>query len=213
MENNHNETAVINILQTLKFLLKNSWKIIVITILFLVIYFVYANNSVVDTYSTTTAFAANLVSEGDENFDTMTTYALFQENIVYYSNTNELHGLVAEEVNKQGLEMAVAKSSYSLRGIDDSSFFELTTIGTNPEEVKKLNDIVLEVLNKGFRNSTDFATDFTIAIVDESFIPSQVNNPNEMKEIVFFGAFVGLTIGILLFTLLSFKEQGVFKFK
>ena len=192
----------IDLIEVFKIFWRKKIPIILITLIFTVIGYIYTTKYVVPQYSSSTTLVLASQNENNTtNTSTAATDVIINTKLVStYSelikSKNVLNEVISNLIiNKTYEEL---KNNISVSSITNTALIELKVTNENPESASKIAN---EIANVFVKKISEIYNINTVQIVDEAEIPTSLSNINHKKDIIIF-AFIGAVVSII-YVLLS----------
>jgi capsular polysaccharide biosynthesis protein len=160
--------------------------IIIVTILFAIIGFIYTKYIVKPIYKSTATLVLTKSDSTEETTITQTEVTLNQQLVATYTELIKTKNILGEVINNLGYEDITEeelKEDITVELVSSTQLIEISVKNSNPERAKNLTNEIADVFVK--REKEIYKLD-NISKVDEAKLPTTPDNINHKKDIVMF---------------------------
>lgn len=184
----------IDLIELFKILWRRKIPIILITLIFTGIGYIYTTRYVIPMYSSSTTLV--LASQNEDNTTNTSTAAtdvtINTKLVSTYSELIKSKNVLDEVISNLNINMTYEelKENVSVTSVTNTALIELKVTNENPESVSKIAN---EIANVFVKKIAEIYNINNVQIVDEAEMPTSPSNINHKKDIIMF-AFVGIVI-------------------
>lgn len=196
----------------IKEILKIFWNkkvlIISITIIFLLVGFIYSSFFVTPMYrATTTVILVQSADTGSDKAITQSDLTLNQKLVPTYSALIKKRIIATPVIQNLGLN--ISESDFAKKvtasSVSNTELIDISVTDTNPYEAARIANEVAKVFGEKIKGIYNIQN---VSIVDEAIVPKSAYNVKPLKTMVIF-AFIGLVISFIATFLMFYFDTTI----